>query len=163
MATFLDVTGLQHFTSIFVFLFVWILVYAMMSFVKIFGDSKILAALVGFLLGIFTLISPTATSIIASIAPIVAVLFIFAVLLSIGSKVLGNEAEGFSTIRNVLLVFSIILVVAVAGIKVRESVNVDSKSALTGTMKVIFNPTFLGMILLFAVAVFTVALLASKG
>lgn len=163
MATFLDVTGLQHFTSIFVFLFVWILVFAMMSVIKIFGDSKIAAALIGFLLAVFTLISPTATSVIASTAPIIAVLFIFAILLSIGTKMLGQEAEGFSTVRNVMLIFVIIIIVTVAGIKIRESVNVDSKSQLSSTMQVVFNPTFLGLILLFAVAVFTVALLASKG
>ena len=163
MATFLDVTGLQHFTNIFVFLFVWILIYAIMNVVKVFGDNKVVAALVGFLFGVFTLISPTATAVIAGVAPFIAILFVFAIMLSIGSKVLGNEAEGFSTVRNVMLIFVILIVVIAAAIKLRESINLDSKSQLSSTMRVVFSPTFLGLVLLFSIAVFTVALLASKG
>ena len=163
MATFLDVTGLQHFTNIFVFLFVWILIYAIMNVVKVFGDNKVVAALVGFLFGVFTLISPTATAVIAGVAPFIAILFVFAIMLSIGSKVLGNEAEGFSTVRNVMLIFVILIVVIAAAIKLRESINLDSKSQLSSTMRVVFSPTFFGLVLLFSIAVFTVALLASKG
>ena len=39
MVTFLDVTGLEHFSSIFVFLFVWIVVYAILLWARILGEN----------------------------------------------------------------------------------------------------------------------------
>ena len=165
MATFLDVTGLQHFSSIFVFLFVWIVVYAILLWVKVLGENKFVHALIGLLLAIFVLISPVATSVVAGIAPFIAVIFLFVVLISVASQMLGGNIESFPALRGVFLVFIILIIVIGAAVKIREQVDVPSETQkdLSKTVNLIFHPTFLGTVLIFAIAIFTIALLASKG
>ena len=164
MATFLDVTGLQYFSSIFVFLFVWLVIYAVLLWTKVLGDNKFVHALIGLLLAIFVLISPIATSVVAEVAPFVAVVFLFIVLISVATTMLGVNIEAFPAIKGILLVFIILTIIIAAGIKVREQANVPSSTQtdLSKTVNLIFNPTFLGTILVFAIAVFTIALLASR-
>ena len=165
MATFLDVTGLQHFTSIFVFLFVWLVVFAIFSWVKVLGDNKFIHALVGLLLAIFVLISPTATSIVADVAPFLAVGFVFIILASVASHMMGAGAEGFHSLKGVSIVIIIIIIVVAAGFKIREKVDVPSETQtdLSKTVNLIFHPTFLGTVMIFAIAIFTIALLATRG
>ncbi len=165
MATFLDVTGLAHFSSIFVFLFVWIVVYATLLWTKILGQNNFVNILVGLLLGIFVIISPLATNIIADIAPFLAVVFVFILLINIASKMIGGDASSFPALKGVLLVFIVLVVIIGAAVKIKSNVDVQSENSqdFSKTVNVIFNPKFLGMIMIFAVAIFTIALLASKG
>ena len=164
MATFLDVTGLQYFSSIFVFIFVWLVVYAILLWTKILGDNKFIDALLGLLLAIFVLISPVATSIVADVAPFLAVVFLFIVLINVASKMLGADVEAFPALKGVFLVFIILIIIIAAGVKIREKVDVPSETQkdLSKTINLIFHPTFLGTVLIFAIAIFTIALLASR-
>ena len=111
MATFLDVTGLQYFSSIFVFLFVWLVIYAVLLWTKVLGDNKVVHALIGLLLAIFVLISPVATSVVADVAPFVAVVFLFIVLISVATTMLGANIEAFPALRGVFLVFIILTII----------------------------------------------------
>ena len=165
MATFLDVTGLAYFSNIFVFLFVWLVVFAIFSWVKVLGGNKFIHALVGLLLAIFVLVSPIATSIVADIAPFVAVIFVFVVLISIASHMFGAGTDAFPALKGVFIVFMVIIVVIAVGVKIREQVNVPSEAQtdLSKTVNLLFHPTFLGTVLIFAIAIFTIALLASRG
>ena len=164
MATFLDVTGLEHFSSIFVFLFVWLSVYAVLLMTKALGDNKFVYALLSMLLAIFVLVSPIATSVVASITPFIAVVFLFVVLLSVATKMLGGDVESFPALKGLFLVLIVIIIVIAAGIKIREQVNVptETQKDLSSTVNLIFHPVFLGTVLILAIAVFTVALLAGK-
>ncbi len=164
MATFLDVTGLAHFASIFVFLFAWIVVYAVLVWTKILGDNKAVGAILGFLFAIFIVISPTATNIIAGVAPFLAVVFIFIVLLSVATKMLGHDAELPPAIKGIFSLILLFVIVIGAGVHLKEEVDArESAGTLSNTLKVFFSPTILGVILLFAIAVFTIALLAGAG
>lgn len=164
MATFLDVTGLEHFSSVFVFLFVWLVVYAVLLWTKVLGENKFVHALIGLLLAMFVLISPIATSIVADVAPFVAVIFLFIVLVSVASTMLGANLEAFPALKGVFLVFIILIIIIAAGVKVRENINIPSETQkdLSKTVNLIFHPTFLGAVLILAIAVFTIALLASR-
>lgn len=164
MATFLDVTGLEHFSSIFVFLFVWIGGYAVLLWAKILGDNKFIHALISLLIGIFVLISPIATDIVASTAPFIAVTLVFIVLISVAAKMLGGDIEAFPAMRGVFIIIIILILVITAGIKIRENVNVPSETQkdLSKTINLIFHPTFIGIVLILAIAVFTIALLAGR-
>lgn len=165
MATFLDVTGLEHFSSIFVFLFVWIVVYATLLWTKVLGQNNFVNILVGLLLGIFVIISPLATSIIADIAPFLAVVFVFILLITIASRMLGGDAAGFPALKGVLIVVIILVVIIGAAVKIKSNVDIQSENSkdFSKTMNVIFHPKFLGVVFIFAIAIFTIALLASKG
>ena len=164
MATFLDVTGLQHFSVIFVFLFVWIVVYAVLLWTKALGGNNLINALVGLLLSIFVVMSPFATEVIGSVAPFIAVLFVLILLVSIASKMLGANMEAFPAVKGIMIVFIVLVIVIGIGVKIRSAADNSHESKdLSKTVNVIFHPKFMGMILLFAVAIFTIALLASGG
>ena len=164
MATFLDVTGLQQFSSIFVFIFVLVVTYAILLWTKVLGENKFIYAIVGLLLALFVLISKVATSIVADIAPFIAVVFLFIVLISAASKMLGSDIEAFPALKGIALVAIVFIIVISAGLKIRENVKVQSESPndFSKTVNLIFHPAFLGMVLIFAIAVFTIAMLTSR-
>ncbi len=164
MATFLDVTGLQHFTSVFVFLFVWLVTYGILLWSKVLGDNRFIHALLSLLFSIFVLMSPFAIQLIAGIAPFIAVLMLFVVLISIAGKMFGGDIESFSALRGVFFVFVVLIIIIAVGVQLREHIDtaVETDEQLSDSLSLFINPTFLGVILIFAIAVFTIALLASK-
>lgn len=165
MATFLDVTGLQHFSSIFVFLFVWIVVYAILAWTKVLGQNNLVTVLVGLLMGIFVLISPLATTVVANTAPFLAVIFVLIMLMSIASKMLGGHGDAVPGLKGVMMVFIVFVIIIGVGVQIRSQI--DSSTAdtkdLSKTVNILFNPTFMGVVLIFAIAIFTIALLAQGG
>lgn len=164
MATFLDVTALENFSVIFVFLLAWLGGYALMIYTKFLGQNQFINILIPFIFAIFVVISPLATLIFKTIAPIAAVLMFLVVLVSASSGMFGDvNVESLGSLKWVVLVILVVaLVVGTASI-VRENIKVPERGEDFGKIStVIFHPNMLGMILLFAVAVFTIALLASK-
>jgi hypothetical protein len=84
MATPLDTTLLEHFGSIFPFLFVFVLIYAMLEKSKLFSSNRVLYAFLAFVVAIMTQLSTIVRETINTAAPwfILLVFFIFVILLS---------------------------------------------------------------------------------
>ncbi|HLG24021.1 MAG TPA: hypothetical protein VI564_03785 [Candidatus Nanoarchaeia archaeon] len=163
MATFLDVTGLQYFSSIFVFIFVWLTVFAILSYTHVFGSNKMIIVLVGFVLAIFVIMSDFATGVVAGVAPFLAVLFVLIMLVSVATGMLGAHSggEAFPALKTLLIIGVVIAIAIGVGVQVRENVKEsDNPSDLSQTINLVMHPKFMGAVLLFAVAIFTVALLA---
>tara|TARA_Y100000310_G_scaffold281722_1_gene302405 strand:+ start:40311 stop:40808 length:498 start_codon:yes stop_codon:yes gene_type:complete len=163
MATFLDVTALENFSVIFVFLLAWLGGYAMTLYIK-FIQNQLLNILISLLFAIFVIMSPLATLIFKTIAPVAAVLMLLVVIVYAASSMFGDaKLESLNSMKWVVLVVLVVaLVVGTASI-VRENIDVPERGEDFGKVStVIFHPNFLGMILIFAVAVFTIALLALK-
>ncbi len=165
MATFLDVSALKHFQNIFVFLFVWLVVYATLLWTRLFGDNKFVNSLIGLLLGIFALLSPLATGIIAGVAPFLTVVFILVLLMNIASQMLGGSgADAFPALKGVMLVSIVVIIIFGIGANLRDFLNrsPEELSDLSRTSNVILHPKFLGTIFILMVSIFTIALLASR-
>lgn len=163
-ATFLDVTGLQHFTSIFVFLFVWVVGYAMLSWTKALGGNKFIDAVLSMLMAIFVLLSDLATGVIADIAPFIAVVFMFLVMTMVASRMLGGDMESMTSLKGVFIVFIVLIILVSAAFKVKQNIDMKAETdqALSENLRLVLNPTFMGTVLILSIAVFTIALLASK-
>ena len=164
MATFLDVTALQSFSVIFVFIFVWLVVYAILIYTKALGTNQLINILIGLLTAFFVIISPLATLVVRQVAPIFAVVLVLIAIISIASGMFGDvQVESLNSLKWVVLVILIIaLVVGTLSIR-RENIDVPERGEDFGKIStVIFHPNFLGMILIFVIAIFTVGLLASK-
>jgi hypothetical protein len=69
MATFLDIAFLDKFSSIFVVLFVFVLVYAVLTFKGAFGGNKGVSALLAFSVGFIFLFAPDAIEILKRTVP----------------------------------------------------------------------------------------------
>ena len=169
MATFLDVTGLQYFSSIFVFLFVWIIMYAMFEYTKVLGKNRLISALIGLLLGIFASVSQLTTDIVSTLAPFIAVIFVLLILMNTAIKMLNpgaaqNELAG--PLGPTFLVIMIIVIIAIAALKIRDSALANlpagAENDLSTTSGILFNPKFMGTVLVLGVAIFTIALLSAS-
>lgn len=167
MATFLDVTGLQYFSNLFAFLFVWLIVYALLAYSRVLGNNHLIHILIGLIIGLFALFSPTVTGAIIVIAPWFALIFVFAMFISIAGNMFGaTDIGGSPAFKGIVL--SLVLVILVVGvlIYVREQISVpeeiNEKSDFSKITNVLFHPKFIGMVFILIVAVFTVGLLASK-
>jgi len=169
MATFLDVTGLEHFSSFFVFIFVWLAVYAILIYTRIFGGNKAISIVIGLIIGIFVLFSPIASGVIQYIAPWFAVIFIFVILISVTSKMFGGaDFESYSSLKWVVLIIIVITLIVGSLSYVRERTVLPGDNETSEdvdyaqTTNFFFHPRVLGMLFVLLIAVFTIALLAGK-
>ncbi|MEK6943791.1 MAG: hypothetical protein AABX00_07045 [Nanoarchaeota archaeon] len=164
MATFLDVTSLRHFNSLFVFLFAWIFVYAMLMYFKVLGGNNFVAATLGLLLAIFVVTNEFAAQLIGGVAPIIVAILVLIVFFSITGRMLGADVEHYGPIKAVMLVIIVMIIMVSIGFKVKDSIGVDNvdRTDLSKSVNLLFHPSFLGSMLILLVSIFTVALLATK-
>ena len=164
MATFLDVTVLENFSVVFVFLLAWLGGYAILLYIKILGQNQFVNIIISMLFAVFVVISPLATLIFKTIAPVAAVLMFLVIIVYAASGMFGDvKLESITSMKWVVLVILVVaLIVGTASI-VRENIDVPERGEdFSKVSTVIFHPNFLGMILIFAVAVFTIGLLTLK-
>ena len=165
MATFLDVTSLERFSVVFVFVFVIVAMYATLAYTRILGNNTIIIGLLSILIGIFVIISPLATLVVRTIAPVIAVIFVLVAIAAVALSMYGShmDMDSFPALKYILFVVMIIAIIVGSLSVVRENINVPKTGEdFSKTSTVIFHPNFLGMLLIFLIAVFTVGLLATK-
>ncbi len=163
MATFLDVTALENFSVIFVFLLAWLGGYAMLLYTK-FIQNQFLNIVLSLVFAFFVIISPLATIIFKTLAPVAAVAMFLVVIVFSASGMFGNVGlDSMGNLKVVVFVILIVGLIAVTGSIVRENIDVPERGEDFGKLStIVFHPNFLGIIFIFALAIFTVALLAAK-
>jgi uncharacterized membrane protein YozB (DUF420 family) len=164
MATFLDITALENFSVIFVFLLVWIIVYAILLYTKVLGQNQFVSIITGLVFAILAIMSPLATLIVKSIIPFVAVVLILVIIVTSTSGMFGKvDVDSLPGLKGVVIVILVIALIVGSLAIVRENIKVPERGEDFGKVStVIFHPNFLGMVLLLLIAVFTVGLLAAK-
>jgi hypothetical protein len=164
MATFLDVTALGNFSVIFVFLLVALGGYAALLYFKPFGQNQFINILLSIVIAFFVIISPLATLVVKSIAPVFAVIMVLVAIISMASGMFGNvQVESLTSLKWIVFVILVIGLIVGSLSIIRENIEVPERGEDFGKIStVIFHPNFLGMILILVIAVFTVGLLASK-
>ena len=169
MATFLDVTGLQYFSSFFIFIFVWLIVYAVLIYSKVLGGNKFIHAIIGLVLALLVLFSPIATGAIQYIAPWFGLIFVFIILATVMLKIFGAspmEIEGYTQLKwGALVIILLVLVVGVLSY-VREQIVIPGEEEgdidYSKNISIILHPKVIGAIFILVIAVFTIVLLAGK-
>ncbi len=166
MATFLDIGGLQNFSTFFVFIFVWLAVFAILSYSKVLGENKAIHVVIGLVIGLLVLFSPIATGTIEYIAPWFAVVFIFVIFVTIALKLFGATGESLGSLRMVTFVVIILILVVGALSYVREQVTApgDNETDVDygKTTTLLFHPKILGIMFIMIIAIFTIVLMAGK-
>ena len=76
MATFLDISSLSFFSSIFTFILVFVALYSLLSYAKFLGENNGIHALIAFSISILTLFSKDAIEVINFVVPWFVMLFI---------------------------------------------------------------------------------------
>ena len=186
MATILDVGLVQYFDIIFAMLLVFCLVYAVLIKTKALGEAKALPVTVAIVFAFMVLLSRNIVKMIQFMIPWFAIAIIFIVMVLLIFQIFGaGDKEIFaamkkdSTIGWTIVGIAIVIFVA-AGANVYGQKLVESGSSGDGTMvnetgtstvaggnfeqniyATLFNPKVLGMLVLFAIAIFAVVLLSS--
>ena len=164
MATFLDVTALESFSVIFVFLLVWVIGYAILLYTKVLGQNQFVSIIISLVFAFLTIISPLATLIVKSILPFVAVVLILIIVVSSTAGMFGKfDVDALPGMKFIVITILVIALIVGSLAIVRQNIDVPERGEDFGKIStVIFHPNFLGMILILLIAVFTVGLLAAK-
>ena len=176
MATFLDIGLFEAFAPIFAFLFVWVTVFAIMQFTKIFSENKGLHAMLAFVLAVLTMLSPKLVQLISIMAPMFVVAMIFLVFLLMLYKIFGVKDDWItdaitgksSAFYWILIVVAVIVVGAVAQVYGSELLALTqggggNQTGIAANLgATLFHPKVLGFAVLMLIAVSTIYLLASK-
>ncbi|MBS3170101.1 hypothetical protein J4210_06480 [Candidatus Woesearchaeota archaeon] len=185
MATVLDVGLLQAFDFVFPFIFIWAIVYAVLQKTKATGGSVGIDSIIATVTAFMSILSPAITQIINFMIPWFAVVIIFFLLLLLVFRTFGAKDEhilsALTTDKSVLwVILGIGLVIIFAafsnvfgqsyteqafqgeGAMVNATTGVATTSFETNVAGILSNPKVLGVIILFAIAVFAIALLSGS-
>lgn len=117
MATFLDISILGHFITIFTFLLVFVIVYGMLELFKIFGDGhKGIHAIIALAIGFIVIFSKGVVAVIQTFTPwfTILILVIFFILFAVRmfgatDKDIRNELTSGSTITTWIIIFTVVI------------------------------------------------------
>lgn len=185
MATVLDVGLLNYFSVIYPFLIVFAIVFALLQKTKVIGESMGINALLAVVMGILVVISKTATEMINFMAPWFVVVVIFLVLMLFVFQTMGaKDADIASAVKDkavywTLIGIALVILVAAFGKVLGQSLTEASVQSGEGALNVtgeggvatgdfqqnvyatLFHPKVLGLMVLFAIAIFAVAFLSA--
>ncbi len=184
----IDVGFLSYFSPIFIFVLVFVMGYGTFQFTKLFGENKILHALIALFIAVVFLFSTTATTVVMFIAPWFTVLFIFIVFILMAYKLFGATDSQIkkviskeSSIQYFIIAVGIIILILGLGMgfgqELLESAGgvMETRDALTeagegstatasfqkNLVATLFNSKILGMVLIMIVAAFTIRAMTS--
>ncbi len=188
MATVMDIGLLQSFSDIFLVLFVWVVVYAILQKVKVLGENKGLNAIVAISVAIFLAFSAKPKIIVKGIIPWFVLLFVFFMFLVMGMrftfgvdagdemllKVLGGEQSAGWWIFIGAAAILLVVVSSLVGPEVTPGSNqtappeittpgqngdVDTGDWRTNVLNTLYHPKVLGSVLLLVIALFAIQFL----
>lgn len=176
---------LENFSIIFTLILVMVVVYGIMQWSKMLGESKGLHLLIALVFGLFVIMIPDVTEVISVMIPWFVLLFIFAILMIMAYKIFGatdsdvrSALVGDRTVIWVVIIIGIIIVIgsfsSVYGQRMLSgSDNAPSDdegmrgSTASGSFAsnigaTFFHPKVIGLLFILLVAVFTVAILGAQ-
>ena len=182
MATFIETLGLlDYFSPILSAVLVFALVGALLLKTKVLGENKVVGWLIAAVLGLLTLISEDVVNLINFISPWFVIMFIFLILLLLTYRLFGVTEDNIvhymlndRTINWTLLAIGLAIIGAgifnVFGQRALQAgtdgiPNADGETTgfETNLFKTLFSPKILGLIMVFAIAIFTVGFLGGGG
>ncbi len=168
---------LDKFSLIFPFLFVLVIVYAVLSYIKFMGDNKGVHALIALVLALMTLLAPTIRETINVAAPWFVLLFIFFIFAMLGFMIFGiKEGDIVSVMSSkeykyisfwimflivIIALGSLFHVTAGEGGLTQENIDEVHEGDATGVgtsafWSIIVHPKVLGMIVILLIGLFTI-------
>ena len=177
MTTFLDIGLLQSFNPVFSFLFVWVAVFAILEYTKLFTENKGIHAMLAFILAVMTLLSGKLVELISLMAPVFVIGMIFLMFLFMIYKMFGVEESWFkeaitgrsSAYYWIIIIAVIILIGSIASVfgpELLAFTQAPAEGNATGVGQNIgatfFHPKVLGFVFIMTIAIFTIFELASE-
>jgi hypothetical protein len=189
METFLEIGALNYFSIIFPALLVFVIVFALFEKTKLLGESKAMHSLIAIVAAFLVMLSRDIIAVITFGAPWFILVFVFLTLLLLIYSFMGaSEADITNVIKKDKVIqwtiFGIGVIIVVASIShiygqklleqapgeeegvtvgdVQEREEAEGRTYRSEVFDAIFNPKILGLIFIFLVATFTIALLSKE-
>ena len=190
MATFLDVSIVKSFSSIFTFLLVFVIVYGLLEMFKALGDKRqSLHALIAVVLGFMVALSKGVTVVLQTFIPwfTILILIIFFVLFAVKLFGISNDeiAGAFkkkSSILTWILILTLVIVLfslgsgfgqetleqgqdegtVVSEVSGNETAPTDTGSFSQNLYNTLYHPKILGLILVMLIVVFAMLFLTDS-
>ncbi len=178
MATLLEAGLLGNFNSFFIFLFVIIAIYSILTKIKFFGENSGLNFGIAIILGVLFASSSYASKIFQYATPWIVFLFITIIFLEIASRLMGNNPEksiihNTASITIILILIGIILVISAGQVSREKTEKLEKTGVIEpGTSPILSfpekvgetlrQPAILGLILVMLIAVFAIMLLSHE-
>ena len=179
MATILDVNLLQSFDFVFVILLVWTASFAILHKTKMLGENTAINSTVATAIALLFLLSRTAIDVVNFMIPWFAVAIIFLFLMILIFMMFGASGEDvINTLKNkdsiqwVLIGIGLLIIIAAFGNVLGQKFLVEGSPSVSGTnatvagsdfeqnvQATLFHPKIIGLLTLFGVLIFAVALL----
>lgn len=170
MVAALDLTSFSYFAPAFVFLFIWIVLYALLIKVKWFGDKEAVNVCISFLVSLMFLVVPQAVSVVAIAVPWVFLLAILTLLMVMLFIFLGAKPESVTDVvtKNpavLTIIFTLLGIIFLVSLT-----NVFGPFLLSGegtgfwavTKRVLFHPRTLGLIFLLVIASYAIRFMTGE-
>jgi hypothetical protein len=129
----LDTGLLTYFTPLFVFLFIFAVIYAIFQWSKLFGDNKVLHAIIAIVIALFgSLLSPSARAMIEYIIPWFTFLMIFGVMIIIIFKMFGVSDSSLTfAVKSSGVMWTILIIAIVIALGALSNAFGQSSLAIT--------------------------------
>ena len=164
VATFSDVLSLGVIQPLFAFLFITILAVGFSRAVNL--PHKWMGWAFGILFGLITFLSPTVTGLVTYMVPWFAIIMFFVALIFMIIKYLAEDAgPGGGQYKGTYFVVGIVIVIFLligAVGYIRDRALTGQKNPGMQPALLVFNPTVIGAIIVFAMAAFGIALLTTS-
>lgn len=184
MATVLDLGLIQTFDVIFPVLLVFALVFAVLQKTKVVGESVGINSVIAVVIAFMVLLSDTLVQMINFMVPWFVVVIIFFILLILVFQIFGaKEADLASAVKDkavywTIIGIGIVILLAAFGnvlgqsfteqafqagggnVTASDGTGVASTSFEGSVTATLFHPKVLGMVIMFAIAIFAVAFLS---
>lgn len=175
MATFLDIGLLQKFDIIFPFLFVFVLIWGVLSYSQFLGDQKWVHSFAALILGLLVLVSASAREVINQLAPWFVLFAVFALFMLIFFKMFGfSDSDILTGLRGdqswvlwtIGILFTAIFVYSIINVNVwekedaGEETNMDGdvgEGGAKGFFATLRHPKVLGLILILIISSFAIS------
>lgn len=176
MASMLDIGLLDYFTPVFVFMLIFVALYALLEKTGFFGKTKGLNAMIAFAIAFLFILTPDLMGVIKIMTPWFTILFVFVFMIILMFMFVGVKQDSvmaaFSERGTVWIIIIICLIVfiyaltQVYGTQVQTiyaGEEVVEDSSITGTVgKIIFHPRVLGVLLLLMIAAQAVRMIVGR-
>ncbi|MBU2590190.1 MAG: hypothetical protein KKA65_00870 [Nanoarchaeota archaeon] len=176
MASMLDIGLLDYFVPVFVFLLIFVALYALLEKTGFFGKTKGLNAMIAFAIAFLFILTPDLMGVVKIMTPWFTVLFVFVFMIILMFMFVGIKEESvmkaFSERGMVWIVVIISLIVFIYALTqvygsqiqtIYAGEEVADDNSITGQIgKIIFHPRILGVLLLLMVAAQAIRMIAGK-
>src|SRR3989338_28553 len=176
MATLLDATLISFLMPLFVFLFIFVVIYALLTKTKLFGEKQVaLNFLAAICIAAVAVFAGNLITLIGTVTPWIVFIIIILVFIFGMYKLFGVEdKEIWDSIGGKTLVYIIILIIVLVGLSIvfepqispyapgENATGIAGKDVKSEVITTITHPRVLGALFILLVAAFTVKLLVDK-